>query len=177
MNESSRRVLTDGLDFFDVTVLDAEQPVRIVLFSVGAGGDPQRHLPLLTDLAAAGCTVVAPHYEHLASPYPTDAEIVLRARRLVLALDAVEHSGLSVAGVGHSIGATLLLALAGGQMWTRNGHKLATPLDELIDRLVLFAPATGLRTHSMPSTHPSSRGRPRRTRSLRPLRRSFCVTR
>lgn len=51
MNESSRRVLTDGLDFFDVTALDAEQPVRIVLFSVGAGGDPQRHLPLLTDLA------------------------------------------------------------------------------------------------------------------------------
>jgi hypothetical protein len=35
------------------------------------------------------CSVAAPHFARLASPFPTDAELRLRARRLKVALDAV----------------------------------------------------------------------------------------
>jgi len=60
--------LTDGAESFAVTVLEAAAPVRTVLFAVGAGGDPKRHLPLLTSLAERSCTVVAPHFERPLDP-------------------------------------------------------------------------------------------------------------
>jgi len=60
--------LTDGAESFAVTVLEAATPVRTVLFAVGAGGDPKRHLPLLTSLAERNCTVVAPHFEQPLDP-------------------------------------------------------------------------------------------------------------
>jgi len=59
--------LTDGAEAFDVTVLEAAGARRMVLFAVGGGGNPERHLPLLTSLAEHGCTVVAPHFERLTS--------------------------------------------------------------------------------------------------------------
>jgi len=31
---------------FDVMRLDSDEPSRVVLFAVGAGGSPERHLPL-----------------------------------------------------------------------------------------------------------------------------------
>jgi pimeloyl-ACP methyl ester carboxylesterase len=139
----SKRVLRDGTGAFDVTVLEAAEPSRVVLFAVGGGGNPERHLPLLTSLAALGCAVVAPHFERLGAPTPTESELLLRARRLSLALDSVVRPGLPVAGVGHSIGATMLLALAGGQVWMRAGQRLSLAPDARLDRLVLFAPATG----------------------------------
>ena len=111
--------LRDEAETFDVTVLGASASCRVVLFAVGAGGNPERHLPLLTSLAEHGCTVVAPHFERLQSPNVTDRDLLLRARRLRQALDAFAPAGMLVAGVGHSIGTTLLLALAGGQVWMR----------------------------------------------------------
>ncbi len=133
--------LHDGSAAFDVTRLEAVNPTRVVLFGVGRGGDPRRHLPLLTELAKRGCTVVAPHFEMLA-PTPADEDLLLRARRLTLAL-ATAESGAPLAGVGHSIGATLLLALAGGQLWTRAGTQLQIAACPRLDRLVLLAPAAG----------------------------------
>ncbi len=128
---------------FDVTLLDVAAPGRTVLFAVGGGGDPERHLPLLTYLAEHGCTVVAPHFERLASPEPTEHELLLRGRRLRLALDRVARSSLPVVGVGHSIGATMLLALAGAQLWMRSGRHLPVAPDRRLEKLALLTPATG----------------------------------
>jgi pimeloyl-ACP methyl ester carboxylesterase len=97
----------------------------------------------LTALAERGCTVVAPHFERLLSPLPTDGELLRRARRLSIALGSVARPRVPVAGVGHSIGATMLLALAGGEVWMRPGQRLSIPPERCMDRLVLLAPATG----------------------------------
>lgn len=123
------RPLQDGEAVFDATVVEAANPSRIVLFAVGAGGNPHRHLPLLASLAAHNCTVVAPHFERLVSPTPTNSDLLLRARRLRLALNSVWRPGRPVAAVGHSIGATILLSLAGGQIWPGRGRSwLSSPI-------------------------------------------------
>jgi pimeloyl-ACP methyl ester carboxylesterase len=115
----------------------------VVLFAVGAGGNPGRHRGLLTALAGSDCTVVAPHFERMVTHQPADSELLLRARRLRLALDVLAGPELPVAGVGHSIGAALLLALAGGQMWTLARQQLSIASCPSLDRLVLLAPAIG----------------------------------
>jgi hypothetical protein len=135
--------LRDGTSSFDVTVLKPEQPSRVVLFAVGSGGNPERHAPLLAALVARGCMVVAPHFERLLSSSPTEEDLVLRARRLRLALDSVALPEVPIVGVGHSIGATMLLALAGGRVWMRAGQPVAIAPDERLERLVLMAPVTG----------------------------------
>src|SRR3954469_3866171 len=93
---------------FDVTIGEVGRPSRMVLFAVGAGGNPERHAPLLTALAESGCSVVAPHFERLVSSRPTDDELLTRARRLTLASRMAARSDLPITGVGHSIGATVL---------------------------------------------------------------------
>lgn len=135
--------LKDGVESFDVTLLEAAAPVRVVLFSVGAGGDPERHLPLLRALVANGCSVVAPHFERLVSPRPTEQQLLLRARRLQRAFDLVAAAGLPAAGVGHSIGASMLIALSGGQLWMSSEGPLSIAADARLERLALLAPATG----------------------------------
>lgn len=135
--------LNDGAEPFDVTVFESEDRSNVVLFAVGAGGDPQRHLGLLTTLADSGFTVVAPHFERLASPAPSEDELLLRTRRLSLTLDATAAPASAVAGVGHSIGAAALLALAGGQMWLSPGQRVDALPDQRLARLVLLAPPTG----------------------------------
>jgi pimeloyl-ACP methyl ester carboxylesterase len=127
----------------ELTELEAPSPSRIVVFSVGAGGNPERHLPLLTALRDDGATVVAPRFERLASPTPSEHDLLLRSAGLRFALDRVARPGLPVVGIGHSIGATMLLALAGGRVWMRGGVPLEIDPHERLDRLVLFAPATG----------------------------------
>ena len=67
----------------------------------------------------------------------------MRARRMRLALDAAVRPGLPIAGVGHSIGAAVLLALSGGQMWMRGGGRLAIEPDARLERIVMLAPPTG----------------------------------
>lgn len=135
--------LRDGTASFDVSAFEVEQPSRVVLFAVGGGGNPERHAPLLAGLVERGCSIVAPHFERLVSPRPTDDELLLRARRLKLALDTVARPGVPVVGVGHSIGTTMLIALAGGQVWTRPGQPLPIAPDARVERLALMAPATG----------------------------------
>jgi pimeloyl-ACP methyl ester carboxylesterase len=145
-NESghmSKLSISDEAGTFDVSVLEAHRPSRVVLFAVGGGGNPERYAPLLAALAERGCSVVAPHFERMLSPVPTAEDLLLRARRLKLALDAVARVGVPTAGVGHSIGATMLLALAGGQVWMGPGKRVPIAADDRIDRLALMAPATG----------------------------------
>src|SRR5512147_980355 len=118
----SRISLSDGAATYDVTVLEAAKPSRVVLFAVGGGGSPERHLPLLKHLAACNCLVIAPHHDRLMSMVVSESELRTRARRLRLALERLAPTGLPVAGVGHSIGTTMLLGLAGGQVWLREGN-------------------------------------------------------
>jgi alpha-beta hydrolase superfamily lysophospholipase len=135
--------LQDGTSSFEVTLLEPPRPSWLVLFAVGGGGNPGRHAPLLEALMARGCAVVAPHFERLTSPRMTDELLLLRGRRLKLALDAAARPGLPIVGAGHSIGTAALLALAGGQVWMRPGAPLPMARDARLERLVLLAPATG----------------------------------
>ncbi|MCX6124738.1 MAG: hypothetical protein NTV34_08315 [Proteobacteria bacterium] len=140
---SNKITLIDNGLSFDVTTVDAPTKSCRVLFAVGSGGNPERHLPLLNSLAECGCTVIAPHFERLAAARPTSEELLQRARRLNIALNVVANSNLPVYGVGHSIGATILLVMAGGQIWMGPGQRLSITPDEHLSRLVLMTPPTG----------------------------------
>lgn len=135
--------LKDDGATFQALLLKTTRPTSVVLFAAGSGGNPERHLPLLNSLVENGCTVIAPYFERLMSPYPKAADLVLRARRLQIAFDEVADPNLPAVGVGHSIGATLLLAMAGGQMWMRAGELLPVTGDKRLKKLVLFTPPTG----------------------------------
>jgi predicted dienelactone hydrolase len=135
--------LIDNGTTFLITLLKAAKPVCIVLFSAGSGGNPERHIGVMKSLAENNCTVVAPHFDRLASPNPTEDELLTRARRLGIALDSVANPNFPVAGVGHSIGATILLAMSGGQIWLGVGQQVNIKPDERIGRLVLMAPPIG----------------------------------
>ncbi|MFZ2991109.1 alpha/beta hydrolase family protein [Ideonella sp.] len=137
------QTLQDGSDPFQVTFHPGPAGSPVVLFAVGAGGLPERHATLLATLVARGCTVVAPHFERLASTRPTKAELSLRGRRLSLALDALAPPGSMVVGVGHSIGAATLLAMAGAQMWLGPGLRVGIVPDPRLRRLALMAAPTG----------------------------------
>ncbi|MGL1931318.1 MAG: hypothetical protein OCC45_06105 [Desulfotalea sp.] len=45
--------------------------------------------------------------------------------------------------VGHSIGATILVALAGAQMWLGPGRRIDIALDSRLTKIALLAPPTG----------------------------------
>jgi alpha-beta hydrolase superfamily lysophospholipase len=143
LDRATQLLLSDDDENFSVTFVKPTEPKIAVLFAVGAGGNPERHLPLLNALAQQGCAVVAPHFERFISTRPSPAELELRARRLRLALDAANPRELPVAGVGHSIGSAMLLALAGAQMWMSPNSKLEIKPDTRLKKLVLMTPATG----------------------------------
>lgn len=135
-----RRTLEDEQGPFEVTVIEPSAPKRLVLFAVGGGGNPERqHAPLLQALAARGCAVVAPHFERLTAS-PSESELLLRARRLRLALEAAALD-VPVVGIGHSIGAMVLLALAGGRAWRSREQPLPIEPEPRLSRLALLAPA------------------------------------
>ena len=136
-----RQRLGNAADAFDVTVLGAErQAVRTVLFAAGRGGNPLRHRPLLDHLATLGCRVIAPHFDHLPSPLPSGPELRERCRRLQTAAAELADRAAPTIGVGHSIGAALLLALAGADLETVDGERLSPGISRRLDRLALLAP-------------------------------------
>ncbi len=119
------------------------QPKVVVLFAAGAGGDPERYLPLLEYLAANGCEVVAPYFERLSGPEATPDELLARPNGLVEALRERPVSDAAVAAVGHSIGGWAAICLTGGKPLGRDGQQLHIVREPRISRLVLFAPAAG----------------------------------
>jgi pimeloyl-ACP methyl ester carboxylesterase len=137
------QTLQDGTESFNVSVFEATTRELVVLFAVGAGGQPERYASLLDALGESGCTVVAPHFERLASPVPTEEELTLRGRRLSLALNEFVQPSAIAMGVGHSIGAATLAALAGAQMWLGPGRRVDIAQDSRLARLALLAPPTG----------------------------------
>lgn len=136
------RLTLDDSGSFDVTRLDAASPKLTALFSVGGGGNPERHGRLLQSLAERGCTDIAPLFERLAAPAPTATELFGRARRLALAMTFLASPDMPIVGIGHSIGATLLLVLAGGSAWTLDGKRVALASNMTFDKLALMTPAT-----------------------------------
>ena len=123
--------------------LKAVKPTHAVIFATGGGGNPERHYPLLTSLVENGCTVIAPYFERIMpSPKPTVEVLETRVALLQSALDYIGQLNLPIVGIGHSIGSTLLLGLAGGQLWTYDASPVAIRLDSRIKKLILFTPAT-----------------------------------
>ncbi|MCK7554064.1 hypothetical protein MKQ70_03185 [Chitinophaga sedimenti] len=134
--------LTHDSSSFNALYFNAEGASRAILFAVGSGGNPERHLPLLQHLHERGMTVIAPYFERLVTSGPDAGMLLDRAARLRAAFRHVHK--LQVAGIGHSIGATLLLAMAGGNMFTAPGAPLPVVPDTPMDKLVLFAPPRGI---------------------------------
>lgn len=132
----------NDLDSFTTTRIEAEHPKGIALFAVGRGGNPARHHRLLRTVANRGFTVIAPHFEMLASIVPTKAELDIRIRRLEASIDSWAHTNLPVVGIGHSIGATALLALQGAEGETIAGNRLIVGSNSRLERLALLAPPT-----------------------------------
>jgi predicted dienelactone hydrolase len=137
------KTLKDDGEQFDVSVHESDENAPVVLFAVGSGGLPNRYSSLLKVLVNSGFTVIAPHFERLVSPYPKENELVLRGRRLSLALNAFSHNSAKVAGVGHSIGASTLLAMAGAGMWLGPEIKINIAPESKLSRLALLSPPTG----------------------------------
>jgi len=135
--------IRDGAETFNVTVVESNQSSkRLVLFAVGRGGNPERHLPLLRSVAALGCTVIAPQFDMLTSLVPSKAELEKRVRRLEASAAQYFKADLPIIGIGHSIGTVTLLALAGGEAQTLAGDTVMSGSKLKFDRLALFAPAT-----------------------------------
>lgn len=116
---------------------------RVVLFAAGAGGDPERYRPLLEELAARGCQVIAPVFERFVAREATPAQLLERPTGLVEALHDFASPDAAVTVVGHSIGGWAGLCLAGATPWGRDGKPFEVPRESRVDRLVLYAPAAG----------------------------------
>jgi pimeloyl-ACP methyl ester carboxylesterase len=116
---------------------------RVVLFAAGAGGDPERHRPLLEHLAAHDCQVIAPRFERFVAREATTADLLARPAGLVEALHQWASPDAAVVVVGHSIGGWAGLCLAGATPWGRDGRRLDVPREPRVGRLVLYAPAAG----------------------------------
>lgn len=136
--KANRVDIDDGEGPFAVTVHGGDG--QTVLFAAGRGGDPDRHAPLLAALAAAGCLVLAPHLPFLPRPVPDANDLNRRLRRLERTLAALAPSGRPLLGIGHSLGATILVLMAGGRGQTMMGETVVAARTDFA-RLVLLAPA------------------------------------
>jgi pimeloyl-ACP methyl ester carboxylesterase len=116
---------------------------RVVLFAAGAGGDPERHRPLLEHLATHGCQVIAPRFERLLAHAAKPSELLARPAGLVEALRRWAAPEVAVTVVGHSIGGWAGLCLAGATPYGRDGMPLDVPREPRVNRLALYAPAAG----------------------------------
>ncbi|MCK0553194.1 alpha/beta hydrolase [Pantoea ananatis] len=125
---------------FDVTLFQVRDATACILFSAGLGGSPLRHIGLIETFSRHGISVVAPHFELLASPFPTKAELTERVKRLDLAAQRFCTHYASVSGVGHSLGAAILLIYAGARAWTIAREPVSFDGQKILNRLVLLTP-------------------------------------
>lgn len=128
---------------FDVELYAAANPVRTVVFTAGRGGSPFRHRGLLDRFAKAGFAVIAPHFDVIASQVATAEDLRTRLDRIEKTLDAFAPPGVPLVGAGHSIGAALLLVLAGAEAWTLSRERVSAVERRAFRRLLLLAPPTG----------------------------------
>ena len=145
-SESTQLIQDNGREF-TVTLLEGRQPSCVGVFAAGRGGSPVRHLPLLRALAQQGCTIIAPHFELLIPLTPSKEELDARIEMLETVLRLYSNAHQPMVGIGHSIGGTLLLTLAGGKALTASGHQLGTNLVWNFERLALLAPPVDFFLH------------------------------
>jgi hypothetical protein len=74
---------------FDVCVWTPDVVSRVIVFGVGAGGDPGRHAPLLETLARQQCLVAAPAFERPRCMARCPLSMRLESSALALPLVAV----------------------------------------------------------------------------------------
>ncbi|NDG85925.1 MAG: alpha/beta hydrolase [Proteobacteria bacterium] len=113
-----------------------------LLFAAGGGGNPENYSDLLRSFVDTGFRVVAPYFDRMGSEIPKVEELVFRSDRLCTSMNLFEDSSIPILGVGHSIGASLLLSIAGGKMGTQSGEFVPIRGDARLGKLVLFAPPT-----------------------------------
>ena len=113
-----------------------------VLFAAGRGGDPARHQVMIERLQAAGLVVVAPQFPMLPPGRADRVALEARLATIDAQLSALPADARIMA-VGHSIGATLLLAKAGAVLWLGPGDRIETPRDRRLVALALLAPPLG----------------------------------
>lgn len=127
-----------------MVVLEAAHPRGIALFASGAGGDPRRYGTLLEALADRGLTVLAPAAPRLDARTVTADQVRERAAGLTSALSEYADERLPVTVVGHSIGGTATLCLAGARPWDRDADQpFSVPTEARVARTVLLAPSLG----------------------------------
>lgn len=125
---------------FEVSLAKTKQPGYVAVMSSGRGGNPSRHIQLITRIAQSGCLVIAPHFDMLSAGVPTAKELNERICHLEQALDRFSPSNLEVVGVGHSIGTVVLLAMAGGKPRTLDGDFVSSGSKYVLTRLALMSP-------------------------------------
>jgi hypothetical protein len=145
-SESTQSIQSYGRRF-SVTMLEASKPLCVGVFATGRGGNPDRHLPLLRVIAQQGCTIIAPHFQMMASLTPTKEEMNARVEQLEIILSLYSHLHQTLIGIGHSIGGTLLLTLAGGKALTFSGDRIIPNSIWKFKRLVLLAPPVDFFLH------------------------------
>ncbi len=153
----STRQLTEGSKAFDITLIEAGQPTKVVLFAAGRGGSPLRHLALLRAVVRQGCTVIAPHFDMLPSTTPTQQDLEIRIRQLELTLKQFAHINKPLVGIGHSIGGVMLLLLSGAKARTFMGHEVVAKTQFKFDGLALLAPAVDFFRHPEASVNVDAR--------------------
>ena len=126
----------------------------LVIISHGNSGSHLLYRTISTHLARNGYIVAM--LEHSGNNRTnnelaeTDKNLTFRTRHIRLTLDAVSHDPWfqssiqpdNAAIIGHSIGGTTALAVAGGIPWSRNRQKIEVESDSRVKALVLLAPAT-----------------------------------
>ena len=136
------RTLGEGDEAFSVDVRQPPHPTRTVVFAAGRGGSPHRHSTLLARLADEGLAVIAPHFDMITSPMAKADDLTVRIGRLERAIAAFAPVGVPIVGVGHSIGGSLLLVLAGATAWTFSRQGVSATAKTRFRHLALFAPPT-----------------------------------
>lgn len=136
------RTLSEGDEAFSVDVCLPPHPVRTVVFAAGRGGSPHRHRTLMDRLAGEGFAIIAPHFDMISSPMASADNLTVRIGRLERAIAAFAPVGVPLVGVGHSIGGSLLLVLAGATAWTFSREPVSATTKTRFRHLALFAPPT-----------------------------------
>lgn len=77
----------------------------------------------------------------LPDPVPTRAELLDRLDRLSIAVDLLAQKHAPLFGIGHSIGAAILLVLAGATAYTIKREAITQKLSCQFTQLALLAPA------------------------------------
>lgn len=126
---------------FPVTCGHVNPTAPTLLFAAGRGGSPDRHQNLLQEFHAAGFNVIAPHFDMLPDPVPARAELLDRSDRLSIAVDQLASKHAPLFGIGHSVGAAMLLVLAGATAYTIKRESITQKLSRDFTHLALLAPA------------------------------------